>query len=133
MLRTGIAILFFSACLCLAANYEAYGQWQLNRSGVVAIGEVMSFSGRNGKYPIVRFQAPDGETYTFREKRFSVFSPVQQGEHLEVIFPPDRPDDACVVRTRWVGVWLLASFAFFTGCFGLLLLSLSGRRVAGQA
>jgi hypothetical protein len=133
MRRIGIAMLFFSVCLFLLADVEAYGQWRLNRTGVIAIGEVMSFSGKSGKYPIVRFQAPDGETYTFKEKRFSVFSPVHQGEHLEVIFPQERPHEACVVRTRWVGVWILAGFAFFMGCFGLAFLPLFGRRPASQS
>jgi hypothetical protein len=128
-LRFGLGIFFVSGCLTLLACYLAYGQWQLSRTGVLASGEVISLVGKNGRNPVVRFQAPNGETCTFTERNSSVFSPVHQGDYVEVIFPPGHPDEARLVITQWLGVKVIASIATMVGCFGMLILAASGWRV----
>jgi hypothetical protein len=121
--RIGLAMLFLSACMLLFACYHAYGRWQLNQTGVLAQGEVISFSGKHNLNRVVRFQAPSGDIHVFKEQRGSVFSTSQQGDHVQVIFNPGHPDDAYIATTLWAGVWLLAGAVFFTGCMGVALLS----------
>jgi hypothetical protein len=91
--------LLCAACLILLACYHAYGHWQLKRTGMVTLGEVIAVRGKKGEFPTVRFAAPDGRIV------------ILNGDQVEVIFHPDRPDDAYVVKTQWTGVFLLVFFA----------------------
>jgi hypothetical protein len=129
--RRRIAKLCFvgSACIYLFACYLAYGQWQLNRIGVIATGEVISFTGKKSRFPVVRFEAQDGETYTFQERHRSAFDPIHQGDHVEVKYPPGRPQEAWVVKNQWQLPWILATMASFFGGLGVLLLSIPGLKI----
>ena len=99
-----------AACLLLLACYHAYGHWQLNRTGMVALGEVIAVSGKKGVFPTVRFAAPGGKIITLKGGG-AISPPPHIGDQVEVIFHPDHPGDAYVVQTRWTGVFLLVFFA----------------------
>jgi hypothetical protein len=127
--RLVTGIFFVSACLCLIACYLAYGQWQLNRTGVIASGEVVSFTSSKNKFPVVRFETPNGESHTFNGRAYSAFSPFRLGDHVDVIYPPDRPQDARVVKNQWLGAWIFAIMAAIVGGIGVLIRSISGWKV----
>lgn len=102
--------MLFAACLLLLACYHAYGHWQLNRTGRVTTGEVIAVSGKKGVFPTVRFTAPDGKTVILKGGG-AMSPPPHIGDQVEVIFHPDRLNDAYVVQTRWTGVFMLVFFA----------------------
>jgi len=118
--RLSLNILYFAGSLFLFACYHAADQWHLNRTGVFAIGEVTEVSGKKRRNPTVRFEAPNGQSYVFREMRSMSYSP-QIGQRLQVVFHPQRPDDAYVVITQWVGVRLILVFAFLFACMGFMV------------
>jgi putative lipase involved disintegration of autophagic bodies len=102
--------MLFAACLLLLACYHAYGHWQLKRTGMVTLGEIIAVYGKKGEFPTVRFAAPGGRIIILND--LAGMSPRPRiGDQVEVIFHPDRPDDAYVVKTQWTGVFLLVFFA----------------------
>jgi hypothetical protein len=105
--------MLFAACLLLLACYHAYGHWQLNRAGMVTLGEVIGVHGKKGVFPTVRFAAPDGRIIILN-KTGAMSPPPRIGDQVEVIFHPGRPDDAYVVQTQWTGVFVLVFFACMT-------------------
>jgi hypothetical protein len=130
--RLVTGIFFISACLYLVACYLAYGQWQLNRTGVIASGEVLSFAQKNAAFPIVRFETPNGETHTFTERSSSPFWAIHIGDHVDVIYPPNRPQEACIVETQWLGTWIVAIMAAIVSGIGVLVLSIRGWKVVSH-
>lgn len=102
--------MLLAACLLLLACYHAYGHWQLKRTGMVTLGEVIAVHGKKGVFPTVRFAAPDGKIIILNESG-AMSPPPRIGDQVEVIFHPDRPDDAYVVKTQWTGVFLIVFFA----------------------
>jgi hypothetical protein len=48
---------------------------------------------------------------------------------VDVIYPPDRPQDARVVKNQWLGAWIFAIMAAIVGGIGVLVRSISGWKV----
>jgi hypothetical protein len=127
--RVGLATLLVAVCLFFLACYHGVDQWQLNRTGLVVEGEVIAASGKQGRNPTVRFEAPDGTSHVFIEKRSSAFARrAAPGDRVDVLFHPARPHDAYVVSVQWVGVGLLALGAAMFGFLAGMVLAGKTRR-----
>lgn len=110
---SGLALLWFALTLaglaCFASTVRCSGTSTIARR-LVTLGEVIAVHGKKGVFPTVRFAAPDGKIIILNESG-AMSPPPRIGDQVEVIFHPDRPDDAYVVKTQWTGVFLIVFFA----------------------
>ena len=126
--RASLLLVSLSALPFLFASYLIYDAWRLTRTGVVATGKIVALDSK--RRPTVRFMTVDGRDFTIQNggQSFTPFG-YAVGDDLNVVFRPDRPQDACIAGQQWGFPVILTFLAFGFGYFGLA--GLKGRAVIG--